>query len=65
MRYRKYLIIGIIIAVASVLMRPSKESANNRRDYADIQSEGVLRVAIGYGPTSLHVNDEGDMEGFH
>lgn len=65
MRYRKYIIIGIIIAIASALMKPSGEADDKRRDYADIEHEGILRVTLGYGSGSLHVNNDGAMDGFH
>jgi membrane-bound lytic murein transglycosylase MltF len=65
MRYRKYLIIGLIIAIVSALMLPSKEKKGSARDYAAIEKEGILRATIEYGANSYHVNDEGEMEGFH
>ena len=46
MPYRKYLIIGVIIAIASALMLPDKDDKDQRRDYADIAKEGVLRVTL-------------------
>jgi membrane-bound lytic murein transglycosylase MltF len=65
MRYRKYLIIGLIIAIVSALMLPSKEKKGSARDYAAIEKEGILRATIEYGANSYHVNDAGEMEGFH
>ena len=59
MRYRKYLIIGLIIALVSALMLPSKEKKGSARDYAAIEKEGILRATIEYGANSYHVNDEG------
>ena len=65
MRYRKYLIIGFIIAIVSALMLPSKEEGTRRRDYAEIEQEGILRATIEYGANSYQVNDAGELEGFH
>lgn len=65
MRYRKYLIIGLIIAFVSALMLPSKEKEGGPRDYSEIAKEGILRATIEYGANSYHVNDAGELEGFH
>ena len=65
MRYRKYLIIGLIIAIVSALMLPSKLGKGNRRDYAEIMQEGILRVAIKSASGSHYVNDEDELDGFH
>lgn len=65
MPYRKYLIIGVIIAIVSALMLPDKNDKDPGRDYADIAKEGVLRVTLTYGANSYHVNDKGELEGFH
>lgn len=64
-RYRKYIFIGIVIALVSAIMLPTKENGSKVRDYADIQKNGVLRVTIGYGNNMYHVNEEGDIDGFH
>lgn len=63
--YKKYFFIGVIIAIVSALMLPSKEEGETVRDYAEIAKEGILRVTISYGANSYHVNDEGELEGFH
>ncbi len=65
MRYRKYFIIGLVIAIVSALMLPSKDKEGGKRDYAEIEQEGILRVTIEYGANSYHVNDAGELEGFH
>ncbi|MBQ8868058.1 MAG: transporter substrate-binding domain-containing protein [Bacteroidaceae bacterium] len=65
MPYRKYLIIGVIIAIVSALMLPGKEEKSPMRDYADIAEEGVLRVTLSYGANSYHVNEDGEFDGFY
>lgn len=65
MRYRKYLLIGIVIGLVSALMLPGKKESGKIRDYADIADEGILRATIEYGTNYLHINDEGAIEGFH
>ena len=63
--YKKYLLIGVIIAIVSALMLPSQKVEEIERDYADIQKEGILRVTMKYGANSYHVNEEGELKGLH
>lgn len=65
MHYRKYLIIGFIIATVSALMLPAKDGKEKNRDYAEIKEEGILRATIEYSTNSMHINDEGVIDGFH
>ena len=64
-RYRKYLVIGIVIAIVSFLTKLTADSDKTIRDYADIKNEGILRATIEYGSNSFHINDQGTIEGFH
>lgn len=66
-KYGKYLIIGIVIALVSALMLPTKseETATPIRDMEEIMKEGILRVTTDYGNHSYHVDDSGKIDGFH
>lgn len=65
-KYYKYLVIGLVIGIASTLMLPRKgKSALQRRDMAEITKEGILRVTTEYGNNSYHINDSGEVEGLH
>ena len=48
-RYKKYFLIGVIIAIVSALMLPSQKTGKIVRDFADIKKEGTLRVTIENG----------------
>ena len=64
-RYKKYFLIGVIIAIVSALMLPSQKTGKIVRDFADIKKEGTLRVTIEYGVNSYHVNEKGELGGLH
>ncbi len=64
-RYRKYPIIGILIAISAIIMLPSKSPHRSFRDYEDIQTEGILRITTNYSTKSYYVNDKGNIDGYH
>lgn len=64
-KYGKYLVMGIIIALSAIVMRPSKDKRYPIRDFAEILKEGILRVTTDYSVRSYHINHEGEAEGFH
>lgn len=65
-KYRKYLIIGLVIAIVSALMLPQEEQKGQPiRDMAEIMQEGVLRVTTEYGNNSYHIDEQGEPKGFH
>lgn len=65
-RYRKYLIMGCIIALVSALMLPHRNmDTGTPRDMDEIRESGLLRVAVEYGKNSYFLNGEGEPEGFH
>lgn len=64
-KYLKYIIIGLIIALVSALMRSRQQGEEDIRDYDDIKREGILRVTTEYGNNTYHINEDGDIDGFH
>lgn len=65
-RYRKYLVIGCLIALVSALMLPKEQVVSTTpRDMADILSEGILRVTTEYGKHAYYVGADGTIGGFH
>lgn len=65
-RYKKYLIIGLLIGIVSALMLPRQEEEYlPPRDMDKIEAEGILRVAIGYDEHSPRENDAEESKDIH
>lgn len=66
-RLLKYILLGVIAALAATFLLPKQEPAapqRTPRDYAEIKKEGIIRVAMEYNSVSFFVDGD-TVAGFH
>lgn len=66
-RLLKYILLGVIAALAATFLLPKQEQDTPKRaprDYAEIEKEGVIRAAMEYNSVSFFVDGD-TVAGFH
>lgn len=64
LRYARYLIMGLIAALLSTILMQRKKPMGHPRDFAEIETSGVLRATVEYNSLSYFTNGD-SLSGFH
>ena len=66
-RLLKYILLGVIAALAATFLLPKQKQdtpQRTTRDYAEIKKEGIIRAAMEYNSISFYIDGD-TVSGFH